>query len=114
MIILSIRPVDLKMAIPKTQEVSKVEQNNNENLKFSLQNQVDEQNKTIKQEMKQVNDSEELSKSKIRDNEDKNNSKEDKEDQKKESKASQLLNHDSKEGNVGKDSTVGGKIDIKV
>lgn len=114
MIILSIRPVDLKMAIPKTQEVSKVEQNNNENLKFSLQNQVDEQNKTIKQEMKQVNDSEELSKSKIRDNEDENNSHTDKENSKQESEASKLLNHNSKEGNVGSDSTVGGKIDIKV
>ena len=112
MITLSIRPLDLKMAIPKTQELSKVEQNNQENLKFSLQNQLNEQNKTIDQQMKQVNDSEELSKTEIKDDKEKNNSQE--EQKENQTPASELLDHSSKEGNVGKDSTRGVQIDIKV
>ena len=112
MITLSIRPLDLKMAIPKTQELSKVEQNNQENLKFSLQNQLNEQNKTIDQQMKQVNDSEELSKTEIKDDKEKNNSQE--EQKENQTPASELLDHSSKEGNVDNDSTRGVQIDIKV
>lgn len=114
---MGIRPIDFKMAIPKTQEVSKVEQNNQENLKLSLSNQVDEQNKTIQQQLKQVNDSEELSKSKIRDEEDGNNDENkerQQEDKETESPESQLLGHDNNKGNVGKDFNIGSKIDIKV
>lgn len=110
---MGIRPIDFKMAMPKSQEVSKVEQNNQDNLKFSLQNQLNEQNKTIQQQMQQVNDSEEISKSEIKDDEEKNNN-EKEQQQENETAASQLLDHNSKEGNVGKDSTIGGEIDIKV
>lgn len=115
MIILSIRPIDLKMAFPKTQELSKVEQNNQENLKFSLANQVNEQNKTIKQQLSQVNDSEELSKSKVRDEEDKDNDT-NKKDQREEPQTpeSELLGHTNNKGNVGTSPNIGGGIDIKV
>lgn len=111
-----IRPVDLKMVIPKTQDMSKNEQNNQERLKFTLITEVDEQNQTIQKELKKVNDSEELSKSKIKDEK----SKQDKDDQeKREAKErntleSNMTSINNPKGNVGIDPNIGIKIDIKI
>ena len=109
---MSIRPIDLKMAIPQTQKLSKVEQNNQDRLRFSLESKANEQNQTIEQELKKVNDSEELSKAEIKEE------KKDQNDEKKEKEEenvleSQSLQHSSSEGNVGNDYTRGSKIDIQ-
>lgn len=109
---MSIRPIDLKMAIPQTQEISKVEQNNQDKLRFSLESQTNKQNQTIDQELKKVNDSEELSKAEIKDEKEKQE-KQEKERQEENSLEPQSLQHHSSEGNVGKDYTRGSTIDIK-
>lgn len=66
---MSIRPIDLKMAIPKTQEISKTEQNNQDRIKFALEAQTNEQNQNIEKQLKTVNSNDELSKSKIKEDE---------------------------------------------
>ena len=115
MITLSIRPMDLKMAIPKTQEMSKVEQNNQNNPKVALQAQINEQNQMIEQQLKQVNENDELSKSKIEEDEER------KQQNKNRNKQSQEDAIDSKEdepeilkASIGKDYSRGAGIDIKV
>lgn len=112
---MSLGPIDLKMAIPKTQELSKVEQNNQEKSKFVLQAQADQQNKDIEKSLKQVNENEELSKSKIDQEEERQRQEQDKEKEKENSLDTELLlGHDNSTGKVGKDSNVGVKLDIKI
>ena len=107
--------MDLKMAIPKTQEMSKVEQNNQNNPKIALQAQVNEQNQRIEQQLKQVNENDELSKSKIEEDEEK------KQQNKKKRKPAQenMLAHEDNEpeilkASIGKDHNRGIGIDIKI
>lgn len=111
-----IKPIDLKMTIPKTQDMSRLEQNNQEKLKFTLNAEMNEQNQTIQKELKKVNDSEELSKSKIKDEKDKedNQNKDKRENEEKNTLESGMTSINNTEGNVGVDPHVGVKIDIKI
>ncbi len=106
--------MDLKMAIPKTQEMSKVEQNNQNNPKIALQEKVNEQNQMIEQQLKQVNENDELSKSKIEEDEQKqqkrNKNKAQKEEQSIENQKSEP---EILKASVGKDYNRGIGIDIK-
>lgn len=105
---MSIRPIDVKMAIPKTQEISKIEQNNQDKLKFSLEMQTNEQNNKIDKQLKTVNYSEKLSKSKVE---------KDKKENKKRDKNSHEENEspsDKETEETIKDAIVGRRIDIKV
>ena len=109
MIELSIRPIDLKMAIPKTQELSKIEQNNQDKLRFALEVQTNEQNQNIEKQLKTVNSNEELSKSKIEQEEENKNNK-------RNSKKKHGENQSSEEENKIKDAKsdiVGTTFDIK-
>lgn len=108
---MSIRPIDIKMVMPKTQEISKIEQNNQDKLKFSLEMQTNEQNQNIDKKLKTVNDSEKLSKSKIKEDEkEKNNNRKnnDRTDEENESTENQ------KSEEIIANPDVGGKIDIKI
>ena len=105
--------MDLKMAIPKTQEQSKVEQNNQNNPKIALDAKVSEQNQMIKQQLRQVNENEELSKSKVEEDEQQKHQNKDKHKQKdiiaeKESEPEIL------KASIGKDYNRGLGIDIKI
>ncbi|WP_041701669.1 hypothetical protein [Gottschalkia acidurici] len=106
---MSIRPIDLKIIVPKTQEISRIEQNNQDKQKFLLQDQISEQNKKFEHELKKVNDSEKTEKSKINNN-DENEEKGKRENKGKKDRKAKASQDEEK----AKNTTLGANIDIKI
>lgn len=59
------RPIDMKMTIPKTQQLSRLKQNENNINRNMLQNKVVQENNRVAKRLKKVNDSEKTSHKKI-------------------------------------------------
>lgn len=123
MIVLSIRPIDIKMAIPKTQEMSKIEQENQNRIRFSLEHQLNEQNQQIEQNLKKVNTNEEASKTKVREDEEKDMDSQQNDRKDSENKNEADKNKDEKDKELRellgikegmKDNTTGMKFDMKI
>lgn len=105
------RPIDLNNLLPKTQQLSKVQQMENNKHKDFMHNQVIFQNKKFENELKKVNTTDKTYDAKIH-NKQKNNKSNSK--SKKDTKHEQNSKEKDKMVEDVSDGIVGSKIDIKI
>ncbi|SDY84041.1 hypothetical protein SAMN05660462_01015 [Proteiniborus ethanoligenes] len=105
------RPIDLNNLIPKTQEISKLQQLENNKHKNFMHNQSTTQNKKFENELKKVNTTSKTYKPKInKDEKDNNKNKSFKEKDGQEEKEKEQ----NKNSEVVSDGIIGSKVDIKI
>ncbi|MGF7057139.1 hypothetical protein [Brassicibacter mesophilus] len=108
---MTIRPVDMKTLMPKTQQLSKMQQMENDKQKSFAYFQNNDQAKKTEKELRQVRNSEKMSKAKIT----KDNKKREHNTKQKDKDNNNSNAHEEKDlekGNV--DGVLGFNIDIKI
>ncbi|EOC99734.1 hypothetical protein [Caldisalinibacter kiritimatiensis] len=107
---MSIKPIDMQLSFSKAQQVSKTQQIHDNTQKEFIINQINDTNKNIKRQQKQINKSQKGHESKIkRDNEEKGRGRNKK---KRRRERENKKNNSIDKKKIKK--TIGGKLDIKV
>jgi len=104
-----IKPIDMQINLPKTQQVSKIQQTDNEKMKNVLHNQENLHNNIIEKELHQVNSTKKTSHNKINKESQKNNQNKERKNNNNNTDDNKDDKHEEKYNNI-----LGSNIDIKI